>query len=193
MGTPDSRRASLQELITDAPFLTDAQLAESLGVSIATIRLDRSILKIPEVRERTRAMAAANYKKLRSMGSREIIGELISLDVGLAASSVLHVTQDMVLQKSGVVRGHHLFAQGNSLAAAVVDAPGALTASAAVRFLRPISAGEQVFASASVTERDTNRYCVLVESRVRQDPVFSGRFWMVPWQVDDVPEESLAR
>lgn len=187
--TPDLRRARLQELITQEPFLTDAQLAESLGVSVATIRLDRHVLQIPELRARTRAMAAVNYSKLRSMGSQEVIGELVSLDLGTSASSLLHVTQEMVLQKSKVARGHHLFAQSNSLAAAVLDAPGALTASATVRFLRPVSVGERVLASATVTDRNGSRYCVSVESRVHQDAVFTGRFWMVPMEADAVVDD----
>lgn len=48
----NERRKALRELLQKDPFLTDWQLAERLGVSVATIRLDRMALDIPELRER---------------------------------------------------------------------------------------------------------------------------------------------
>ncbi len=51
------RRDALQELLRKDPFLTDWQLAEALEVSVATIRLDRMALNIPELRERAKTIA----------------------------------------------------------------------------------------------------------------------------------------
>lgn len=47
-------------MLREQPFLTDEDLADGLGVSVATIRLDRTALDIPEVRVRLRKAAAKN-------------------------------------------------------------------------------------------------------------------------------------
>ena len=39
------------------PFLTDQDLSEILGVSVATVRLDRQTLGIPQLRDRMQKMA----------------------------------------------------------------------------------------------------------------------------------------
>ena len=53
----EERHELLRELLKIHPFYTDEELAEKLGVSVSTIRLDRMELGIPEMRERTRAVA----------------------------------------------------------------------------------------------------------------------------------------
>ena len=50
----DKRHALLQKRIEDNPFINDEELAEELSVSVATIRLDRMALGIPEMRIRIR-------------------------------------------------------------------------------------------------------------------------------------------
>ena len=47
------RHNDLLQLLNESPFLTDGELAENLNVSIATIRLDRTALNIPELRDFT--------------------------------------------------------------------------------------------------------------------------------------------
>ena len=41
--------------------------------------------------------------------------------------SILDITQDHVFERNGIARGHHLFAQANSLAVAVINDELALT------------------------------------------------------------------
>ena len=76
------RQTKLQSLLAKNPFLTDENLAEQFEVSIQTIRLDRLALGIPELRERTRFMAENAQKKLQSITSADIVGELIDLERG---------------------------------------------------------------------------------------------------------------
>lgn len=97
-------------------------------------------------------MARDAYDRVKSISESEVIGELIDLDLGDSALSVMTPTADMALLHSGVVRGHHLFAMANSLAVAVVDAEIALTGSANVRFLRPVRVGDRLVAKARVRE-----------------------------------------
>ena len=76
------RQKSLMDKIVKDPFLTDEELSEHFGVSIQTIRLDRLELGIPELRERIKSVAEGTYAKVRSIYGKEIVGELLDIDLG---------------------------------------------------------------------------------------------------------------
>lgn len=173
------RRVALQDLLREDPFLTDWQLADELGVSVATIRLDRMALDIPELRERSRQIAANTYSEVRALHGEEVIGELIELNLGQNGTSVLIVTDHMVFARNQILRGHFLFAQGNSMAVALVDSDIVLTKSADVRFYQTVHLGERVVAKANVTSIQGNRYYVSVNSYVHDEIVFRGEFVVV--------------
>lgn len=173
------RRRELQDLLRTDPFLTDWQLADELGVSVATIRLDRMALDIPELRERARTIAASTYGQVRALHGEEVIGELIELNLGQNGTSVLMVTDQMVFARNQIMRGHFLFAQGNSLAVALVDSEIVLTKSADVRFYQPVHLGERVVAKAGITSSQGKRYYVRVSSYVHDEIVFRGDFVVV--------------
>ena len=78
--------------------------------------------------------------------------------------------------KNKITRGHHLFAQANSLAVAVVDAEVALTGSARVRYLKPVLLGDRVVAKATVKYKRDNKYLVQIISKVNDEMVFKGQF-----------------
>lgn len=170
------RQARLQQYISDNPFCSDEDLARTFGVSVQTIRLDRLALGIPELRERTKSMAEQTYSMVRSMGIREITGDLIDLELGQRAISILETTPDMVFERSRIVRGQHIFAQADSLAIAIVDAETALVGLANVKFRRPVTVGEKLVAKGQVLGVRGNRTTVLVETFVGQDKVFRGKF-----------------
>lgn len=168
------RRVRLIEMLNKDPFLTDAQLAEELDVSIATIRLDRMALNIPELRERTKDVATKAHEKLRSIPGEEIIGELMEIELGHHGKSILRVTNDMVFAKNKILRGHYLFAQANSLAVAIVNTEFALTASASIKFIQPVKLHQRVVALGKVIRQRTNRYHVAISSYVDERLVFEG-------------------
>ncbi len=180
------RRQQLKELLESDPFLTDNQLADRLDVSVATIRLDRMTLGIPELRERTKKMAAQNYAKLRALEGSEVIGELIDLEIGNYGLSLLSITSDMTFERTNILRGHYIFAQGNSLAVALVDAEVALTASAEVKYLKPVMSGQRVVAKANVLNKSGSRFTVQVDCLVNQDLVFKGRYVIVSLDKEEV-------
>ncbi len=170
------RQEQLVELVREQPFLTDEELAEQFGVSVQTIRLDRLELAIPEMRERVKALAETAYGQLRAMSGPELVGQLLDVELGKRGSSVLETSEEMGFSKTRVVRGHHIFAQANSLAVALVDSPVVLTASAEVRFRRPVYVGELLFCQAEVKNVKGNRTTVDVVSRVAGREAFWGRF-----------------
>ena len=171
------RQEKLRELVTANPFWTDKELAAKLAVSVPTIRLDRAELGIPELRERTLAVAS-EVSHLKALGEQELVGELRELVIGQRGRSELYIDKKMVLEKAQVARGHHLFGQANSLAVALIDAEVALTGSAEIKFLRPVRLGERVIAEGRVVKRRANKYWVEVIAKVQGEEVFRGRWIM---------------
>jgi acyl-coenzyme A thioesterase PaaI-like protein len=184
------RQRRLEAILQENPFATDEELAKLLGVSVPTVRLDRLALGIPELRERVRSVARQAYAQMRSLSETELVGELIHLELGKTAISVLEITPEMVLEKSGIARGHHLFAQANSLAVAVIDASLVLTGSARVRYRRPVYVNEKVVAKATVKVVRGSTALVSVHSTVKGELVFKGQFIVVAQKDERAKEGS---
>lgn len=175
------RQQQLQQLLRQTPFLTDEALAEKFHVSIQTIRLDRLECGIPELRERMKTVATKNFEEhVKSIPTEEVIGDIIDIELDRKAISILDVTDMHVFQRNKIARGHHLFAQANSLAVAVVDDELALTVRSTIHFLRPVKQGERVVARATVKEMNerSKRTVVEVVSTVDEERVFKGTFEM---------------
>lgn len=170
------RHKKLNSYIAGNPFVTDEELARMFNVSVQTIRLDRLELGIPELRERTKQYAENSYAKVKSLAGREIIGDLIDLELEKSGLSLLEITGDMVFERNRIARGHILFAQANSLAVAIVDAEVALTGVARVSFERPISLGERIVAKAVINSKSGNKYNISVTSKSGAEVVFKGKF-----------------
>ena len=172
------RQRLLQETIRENPFITDEELAEKFSVSVQTIRLDRLELSIPELRERIKHVARQSFAdKVRALPLEEVIGDIIDIEPDESAISIFDVKEDHVFRRTRIARGHHLFAQANSLAVAVIHDELALTAKATIRFVRQVKEGERVVAKA--TGKTANgRTIVDVNSYVGQELVFSGTFEM---------------
>lgn len=179
--TKRERQQLLTKTIADNPFVTDEQLAERFHVSVQTIRLDRMELSIPELRERIKDVAAKNYEnEVKSLPLDEVIGEIIDIELDKSALSIFDVGNEHVFQRNGIARGHHLFAQANSLAVAVINDELALTVKSNVVFVKPVRAGDRVITKAIVREQQSekNRTIIDVTSTVNNEKVFTGEFVM---------------
>ena len=163
------RRQRLSHALQMEPLLTDRELADRLGVSVQTIRLDRLALGIPEVR--ARAIEAAE-RAVSQHGHPA--GELLDVVPGEAALSRLATTETMA--PGGVwVEAHRLFAQAESLAREIV--PGAASLGLCrVKFRRPVRVGEVLVAKAQVIRRPEGRWVILATIRSSQEEVFRGKF-----------------
>ncbi|WP_028782751.1 transcription factor FapR [Thalassobacillus devorans] len=175
-----TRQKELKETIDSTPFITDEDLAKKFGVSIQTIRLDRMELSIPELRERIKSVARNEWNEtVKALPIEEVIGEIVDLELDQRAISILDIDREHVFSRNDIARGHHLFAQANSLAVAVINDELALTAKAEIRFTRQVTKGERVVAKAAVTGVDRKgRTVVEVNSYVENEKVFSGVFEM---------------
>ncbi|MFJ7933105.1 transcription factor FapR [Sporosarcina sp. NPDC096371] len=175
------RQRQLGLLLEENPFLTDGELSEHFTVSVQTIRLDRLEGGIPELRERLKTVATRTMKEeVKSLHSDEVIGDIIDIELDKKALSIFDVTKDHVFQRNGITRGHHLFAQANSLAVAVMDDDLALTVKSTIHFLKPVKAGDRVVARAEVKKESLLEKRTLVEvvSTVGDETVFTGEFYM---------------
>ncbi|WP_202079892.1 transcription factor FapR [Caldalkalibacillus salinus] len=170
------RQNQLVETLKQNPFMTDEELAHQFNVSVQTIRLDRLEKSIPELRERIKYVAEQNYDEVKSLMADEVIGEIIDLQLDDSAISILDIRDEHVFTRNKIARGHHLFAQANSLAVAVINDELALTSSAEIKFLRSVRVGERVVAKAQVMERSDDRTKVKIDSFIGNELVFSGRF-----------------
>lgn len=171
------RQQKLEQSLAENPFLTDEELSNLFGVSVQTIRLDRMALGIPEVRQRTHEVARQSYARLKSIGWREVVGELIDLELGKSAISIFETTDDMVFEKTRIVRSQFVFAQADSLALAVIDAEVAVTGLANIKYKRQVEAGEKLVAKAEVIRtKGEDKFVVLVITRSGDDVVFRGKF-----------------
>lgn len=182
--TKKERQKNLLEQIEQDPFVTDEELSEAYTVSIQTIRLDRLELGIPELRERIKSVAENNYSKVRSIHGKEIVGELIDLELGKSGMSILETDSSFAFEKTDVVKGHHIFAQAESLAIAVIDASVALIGVANIKYKNPVFAGDKLVAKAEVTRTRGNKYFVWVFIKVKQVEVFRGKFILVSFSND---------
>ncbi|MBS4177158.1 transcription factor FapR [Lederbergia citrea] len=175
------RQKMLRQTIDENPFVTDEELSEKFSVSVQTIRLDRMELAIPELRERIKTVAEKNVvDEVKSLPIDEVIGEIIDIHLDETAISIFDVKKEHVFKRNLIARGHHLFAQANSLAVAVINDELALTVKVGIHFTRPVKMGDRVVAKAKVRKQTwpSDRTIVDVNSYVGQELAFKGEFEM---------------
>jgi acyl-coenzyme A thioesterase PaaI-like protein len=172
------RQRQLQQVIEENPFVTDEELMRRFQVSIQTIRLDRLELNIPELRERIKMMAERTFDEVRSLPEHEVIGDIIDLQLDKSGISIFEIQEHHVFSRTKIARGHHIFAQANSLAVAIINEEVALTASANIRFVRPVRLGEKCVAKGYVRSISRGRMKANVDvlTYVGDELVFEGQF-----------------
>jgi acyl-coenzyme A thioesterase PaaI-like protein len=170
------RQEQLMLAIEANPFMTDEELMRTFQVSIQTVRLDRMEMGIPELRERMKHMAEKTYDQVRSLPIDEIIGEVIDLQLNQSGISMFEIREEHVFSRTKIARGHHIFSQANSLAVAVINDPIALTASADIRFIRPVKLGEKCIAKAYVRSISKGKAKVEAVTYIGEEEVFRGNF-----------------
>ncbi len=173
------RQENLVMAVRKEPFLTDEALAKKLAVSVQTVRLDRTELGIPELRARVRTLAEHAREKVRAIPHTEVVGDLLSLELGRAGTSALKVTDDLLFADLDVARGTALFSQANSLALAIIDAPVAMTGVANVKYKVPIRKGDTVIAHAEIVKVRGNKIFVWVKTYRGDKEVFRAKFIVV--------------
>ncbi len=171
-----ARQAKLLKMIEQNPLATDEQLAHILGVSVSTIRMDRAILALPELRERMRSMAQKATSKLRSLKENEVVGDLLELEPDKWALSVLQTRREMAFRQTDMIWDHYIYAQASTIAIAVVEADLVIIDSMRGEYKGHARVGDTLIARAKVGVSKENKYIVSVRTRVGDKEIFVGRF-----------------
>ena len=175
------RHKQLLDLIGTNPLLTDKELAVSLDVSVSTVRLDRGLLSVPEVRERARIMAEQATSRLRSMKTEEVVGELLELEPDRWALSVLTGTRELSFRHTDIISDYYIYAQASTLAVAVIDRESVIIKRARIFYKEPARIGERVVARAKTGAHKNGEYAVSVHASVDGREIFVGRFVVVAY------------
>lgn len=142
----ERRRKRLQEMLAAEPFLKDAELALRLQVSVATIRLDRAALGIPELRVRLRTAVAAADEDSRPAFSH---GEILELRPQRSAMSLVMTTPAMT-DATGYVPAQVLYGIAQSLATKVLGTAKLFCTVGNVKYKAPVRSGERLLVMLSV-------------------------------------------
>jgi len=171
-----NRQMRLSEIIENDPLTTDEDLALRLQVSISTVRLDRALLGIPELRERTKRRAQEAISRLRSLSINEIVGELLELEPNKWALSILKATRDMAFRNTKLIWDHYIFAQASSIAVAVIEADTVIVDSMRGEYKGHAYIGDALVARAKVGINKEGATIVSVRTKVADQEIFVGRF-----------------
>lgn len=174
--TKKVRQSRLIEIIEQSSLATDEEIARRLSVSVSTVRLDRAVLGIPELRERTRLRAEEATRRLRSLSRSEIVGELLDLQPNEWALSILKTNREMAFRKTDLVWDHYIFAQASSIAVAVIEADTVIVDSMRGECKGHANVGDTLIARAKVGTNKQGATIVSVRTRVGDNEIFVGRF-----------------
>ena len=170
------RQERLAKLLENNPMATDKELASLLKVSVGTVRLDRALTGVPELRERIKRMAQEAGSKLRSLSRSEIVGDLLGLEPNRWALSVLRTTREMAFRTTDILWDHYIYAQASSIAVAAIEAAAVIVDSMRGEYKGHAKVGDVLVARAKVGINKDNRYIVSVHTRVGDKEIFVGRF-----------------
>lgn len=171
------RQKELIEILQSDPFYTDEELSSLFEVSIQTIRLDRMSLNIPELRERIKSIAESESSKIKTLGIKEITGEIIDLSVGQLGISMLEITEDMLYSKTNTLKDTYIFSMANSLAMAIIDSPKVIMRLTNIRCLKLIEQKDRLIAKAEVYRKvDKKNYIKVIINNKAQEQIFRGKF-----------------
>ena len=170
------RQDKLTKILASNPMITDSELASRLGVSISTVRLDRALMGVPELRERIRTMAQNALSKLQSLSPSEVIGDLLELEPDKWALSVLRTAKDMAFRFTDIVSDNYVYSQASSIAVAAIEAANVIIDSMRGEYKGHARVGDVLIARAKVGVNHEGRKIVSVRTRAGDREIFVGRF-----------------
>lgn len=173
------RYENLIKLLNKEPFLSDAQIADKLEVSIPTVRLDRINLGIKEVRERIKERADTNEAKIKAISPGDVIGEIYDLELNVSGKAVFTTKKEMTFENSEIVRGEYMYSFAESTALAIIDAESALVGIANIKYKVPVKPNQKIIAKAEVKKIRENSFIVWVFLYNDEVQVFRGKYLLV--------------
>jgi len=121
----------------------------------------------------TRAREAAMEQRTHERIAPHLCGRPVELGAG-RARVVLETTREMAADAQGLVHGAFTFGLADYAAMLAVNEPTVVLASAQVKFLGPVVAGDRVEAEAAVERSEGRRRWIRVVVRRDGTPVLEG-------------------
>ena len=170
------RHDKLAKILAQSPMITDSELASQLNVSISTVRLDRALMGVPELRERIKTMAQNAMSKLQSLSPSEVIGELLELEPDKWALSILRTAKNMAFRFTDIVSDNYVYSQASSIAVAAIKAANVIVDSMRGEYKGHAKVGDILIARAKVGVNHEGKKIVSVRTKVGDKEIFVGRF-----------------
>jgi len=170
------RQYKLSKIIEKNPMITDNELALQLDVSVSTVRLDRALMGVPELRERIKSMAQNAMSKLQSLSPSEVIGDLLELEPGKYALSVLRTAKNMAFNFTDIVSDNYVYSQAGSIAVAAINAAKVVIESMRGHYRGHAHVGDILVARAKVGVNHEGKKIVSVRTKAGDKEIFVGRF-----------------
>ena len=164
------RQDRLAKIIESNPMITDNELASQLCVSVSTVRLDRALMGVPELRERIRTMAQDAMSRLKSLSPAEVIGDLLELEPDRRTA------KDMAFRFTDIVSDNYVYAQAGSIAVAVINAASVIIGSMRGQYSGHAHVGDILIARAKVGVNHEGKRIVSVRTKAGNREIFVGRF-----------------
>lgn len=109
--------------------------------------------------------------------SREFVGSVEDIQTDLQATVVLKTTGTMGVDEKGLVHGGFTFGLADYAAMTAVNDPFVVLLSSQVKFLKPVTVGEELTARAVVAEKEGRKRKVRVEvANQEEEKVLEGEF-----------------
>lgn len=105
----------------------------------------------------------------------QLCGRPLDVKEGYAKVS-LDTTNEMSVDRKGLVHGGFIFGLADHAAMIAVNDPNVVLGSAQTKFKKPVKVGEAVEAVARIVETDKNKRFVEVSVTCGESEVFSGTF-----------------
>lgn len=167
-----NRHVALLRLLSDSPFLTDGELADHLRVSIATIRLDRTALGIPELRERVLNVAHEQTGE----GHNSSNAEIMDIEEGVRGISVLYTDESMCFPGTDVIRSQYLYTMAEDLVTTTAGFRAALINVANVKYKIPVGRNQKLIARSELKSVRKDSCVIWVNIYCDRKEIFRAKY-----------------
>ena len=167
----NERRNAIQNLLRQNPCLTDGDLAEKFSVSAATIRLDRQILGIPQMRNRMEQLVSSH-----PLGALEGI-RMLDIHVGQSGIGLFQTSEDMA-NGSGIVSAEKMYGASAAFAESVAGVPFASTQVGNIKYKIPVKPGTTLVVKGRIVLVRGNKKYIYISFFDGDSEVYRAKFIM---------------
>lgn len=163
----EERREAITDVIRQNPCFTDEDLAKRFSVSAATIRLDRQMLGIPQMRKRIEKAVSEHPS-----GFHEEL-QILDMEKGKKGLALFHTTEEM----TGVF-ADRLYAAAADFAQSLAGQVFTPVQVGNIKYKEPVGSGEQLVLKGKIALMKVNRKYIYISFFKRAAEVFRAKFIM---------------